>query len=213
VGADRATDPDPATVAAMKRREVVIVAGHRRDEPPARSGLRDPDPAVRAAALSALARMERATTADVVACLADPSPAVRRRAARAASETAGAGASAAVGDALRDALGDGDALVVDGACWALGERVEAGATAALCAVAADHADPRCREAAVAALGAIGDPGGLDAVRRALADKPAVRRRAAVALSAFGTAGAEALRGCLDDRDWQVRQVAETLLGG
>jgi HEAT repeat protein len=40
----------------------------------------------------------------------------------------------------------------------------------------------------------------------------VRRRAAVALAAFAGPSVEAaLRRCLDDRDWQVRQVAEDLL--
>ena len=75
-----------------------------------------------------------------------------------------------------------------------------------------HADPLCREAAVAALGAIGDPAGLPAVLAALEDKPAIRRRAAVALAAFDGPEVEAaLRRCLEDRDWQVRQVAEDLL--
>ena len=65
---------------------------------------------------------------------------------------------------------------------------------------------------MAALGAIGDPAGLPAVLGALEDKPAIRRRAAVALAAFeGPAVDAALRRCLDDRDWQVRQVAEDLL--
>ena len=47
-----------------------------------------------------------------------------------------------------------------------------------------HADARCREAAVAALGAIGDPAGLPAVLAALRDTPTVRRRATVALAGF-----------------------------
>ena len=65
---------------------------------------------------------------------------------------------------------------------------------------------------MAALGAIGDRGGLPAVLAALDDKPAVRRRAAVALAAFeGPDVDRALRKCLEDRDWQVRQVAEDLL--
>jgi len=75
-----------------------------------------------------------------------------------------------------------------------------------------HDDPLCREAAVAALGAIGDRAGLPAVLAALDDKPAIRRRAAVALAAFeGPEVDAALKRCLDDRDWQVRQVAEDLL--
>lgn len=84
---------------------------------------------------------------------------------------------------------------------------------ALGAVARSHADPLAREAAVAALGAIGDPAGLDAVLHALGGRPPLRRRAAVALAAFDDPRAEgALTGCLQDRDWQVREVAEELLG-
>jgi len=50
------------------------------------------------------------------------------------------------------------------------------------------------------------------VLAALDDKPAIRRRAAVALAAFeGPEVDAALKRCLDDRDWQVRQVAEDLL--
>ncbi len=65
---------------------------------------------------------------------------------------------------------------------------------------------------MAALGAIGDPAGLAAVVAALEDKPAVRRRGAAALAAFeGPEVETALRRCLEDRDWQVRQVAEDLL--
>jgi HEAT repeat protein len=117
--------------------------------------------------------------------------------------------------------------VVDAVCWALGERLggatdraaaragssgTAAAISALGDVASNHTDARCREAAVAALGAIGDPAGLASVVAALDDRAPVRRRAAVALAAFGAEGREALARCLGDRDWQVRQVAETLLG-
>jgi HEAT repeat protein len=105
--------------------------------------------------------------------------------------------------------------VVEMTAWALGERGEHAAVDALAAVASvgsGHPDPLCREAAVAALGAIGDEAGLATVIGALDDKPAVRRRAAVALAAFeGPEVEAALRRCLDDRDWQVRQVAEDLL--
>ena len=41
-----------------------------------------------------------------------------------------------------------------------------------------------REAAVAALGAIGDDRGLDAILAATTDKPAIRRRAVLALAPF-----------------------------
>ena len=73
----------------------------------------------------------------------------------------------------------------------------------------EHEDPLCREAAVAALGAIGDPGGLPAILAATTDRPAVRRRAVLALAPFdGPEVDAALARALEDRDWQVRQAAE-----
>jgi HEAT repeat protein len=65
---------------------------------------------------------------------------------------------------------------------------------------------------VAALGAIGDPAGLRAILVGCADKPAVRRRAVLALAPFeGPEVDAALQRALTDRDWQVRQAAEDLL--
>jgi HEAT repeat protein len=65
---------------------------------------------------------------------------------------------------------------------------------------------------VAALGALGDRAGLPAVLDACRDKPAVRRRAVLALAPFdGAEVEEALRAALEDRDWQVRHAAEDLL--
>ena len=73
-------------------------------------------------------------------------------------------------------------------------------------------DQLCREAAVASLGAIGSPLGLETILAALKDKPAIRRRAVIALAAFEDPRVdEALKKSLDDRDWQVRQIAEDLL--
>ncbi len=78
-------------------------------------------------------------------------------------------------------------------------------------IATGHDDPLCREAAVAALGAIGHEAGLDAVLGGMEDRPPVRRRAVLALSAFEGPGVEtALRRALEDRDRQVRQAAEAL---
>jgi HEAT repeat protein len=99
-----------------------------------------------------------------------------------------------------------------GAAWSLGERRHRGAVPVLCDVARRHGDARCREAAVAALGAIGDPAGLPGVLGAFEDKPTVRRRATVALAGFDDPAVEpALRAATQDRDWQVRQAAEELL--
>jgi HEAT repeat protein len=206
---DPATEPAGRAGAAARRRGVVI-AGHRGDRAAARGALGDADPAVRAAALGALARMAALRPDDVVAGLGDPSGAVRRRAAEEAATVDDR--SAQIDAALARALADDDALVVEAACWALGERQVAAAVPAVGDIAATHADVRCREAAVAALGAIGEPSGLAAVLAALDDKPTVRRRAVVALAAFdGPAVDDALRRSLDDRDWQVRQAASVLL--
>ncbi len=68
-----------------------------------------------------------------------------------------------------------------------------------------------REAAVAALGAIGDVRGLPAIIAGCSDQPAVRRRAVLALAPFEGDQVEAtIEQALVDRDWQVRQAAEDL---
>ena len=65
---------------------------------------------------------------------------------------------------------------------------------------------------MAALGAIGDPAALPVILAASRDKPAVRRRAVLALAPFeGDDVDAALQAALADRDWQVRQAAEDLL--
>ena len=64
---------------------------------------------------------------------------------------------------------------------------------------------------MAALGAIGDQAGLAAILVATTDRPAVRRRAVLALAPFeGPEVDDALTRARSDRDWQVRQAAEDL---
>ncbi len=190
----------------VARRRDAALAGHRGDAGAARGYLADPDGAVRATALGALARARALTAADLAAGLTDADPAVRSRAAELCATRPGGEPPALV-----PVLGDADPGVVEAAAWASGEREppEPGVVASLARVATDHADPLCREAAVAALGAIGDPGGLPAILAATTDRPAVRRRAVLALAPF--AGPEvdaALAHGREDRDWQVRQAAE-----
>jgi HEAT repeat protein len=183
------------------------MAGHVGDVKRAHAGLSDPASAVRSTALGAMERLGALGGDDLAVALADPESAVRRRAAELAATHRAV--------VVVDLLDDPDDTVVEMAAWSLGEREESGAVerlAALSDTGDGHHDPLCREAAVAALGAIGDPAGLPAVLASLDDKPAIRRRAAVALAAFeGPEVEAALRRCLDDRDWQVRQVAEDLL--
>jgi HEAT repeat protein len=198
---------EPPADGVTERRRAVVVAGHVGDVDRARRGLADPEPSVRVSALGALERLGALVDGDLRTALGDPAPSVRRRACELAATVPGV--------AVAPALDDADPSVAEMAAWSLGERAEAAAVPGLVAMAsmdAGHSDPLCREAAVAALGAIGDPSGLDAVLGALDDKPAIRRRAAVALAAFEGPSVDAgLRRCLDDRDWQVRQVAEDLL--
>jgi HEAT repeat protein len=117
---------------------------------------------------------------------------------------------------LVDTLADRDTGVVEAACYALGEfGAETGerAVAALATIATGHDDPLGREAAVAALGAIGLEAGLPAILTATRDRPTVRRRAILALAPFdGPDVDEALARAGHDRDWQVRQAAEDLSG-
>jgi HEAT repeat protein len=152
--------------------------------------------------------MGRLTLGDLDGALADHHPEVRVRAAELAAAFGQPGAGLAV-----RALADGDPRVVEAASFALGEigEVTPDAVAALSAVGRGHADPLCREAAVAALGAIGDPAGLPTILHATGDKPAVRRRAVLALAPFDGPEVEAaIERAGQDRDWQVRQAAEDL---
>lgn len=194
---------------ARRRREAVL-AGHRGDEATARALLADSDAEVRAAALGALARMGAARPGDIRSALDDRDAALRRRGCELAAD-------AAVGvndDDLVARLADEDPGVAEMAAWALGERGRGRAAVvvqALAAMATGHADALAREAAVAALGAIGDVDGLAAVLAATSDRPAVRRRAVIALAAFdGPEVDAALQRARNDRDWQVRQAAEDL---
>jgi HEAT repeat protein len=208
-----ATDRLDADVADRRRR--VVVAGHRGDGDEAARHLHDPDAVVRASALGALARAGGLTTERLAGSLADTDPAVRRRACEEAGRAL-AGQVLSAEDlvpAVLAAVEDPDPAVVEAAAWALGEAGEK-ATAAvdrLVTLAGDGPE-LCREAAVATLGAIGDRRALPAVLAALEDRPAVRRRAAVALAAFDDPAADdGLRRAAADRDWQVRHVAEELL--
>jgi HEAT repeat protein len=182
----------------------VVVAGHTGDVATARSALTDPVADVRAAALGALSRLGVLTASELRAALADPARTVVVRAIELAIP---------VGDVdLLPLTESRDAVVVEAAAWALGERGDSAAVPRLVALATHDSDALVREAAVAALGSIGDRAGLPAVLAATTDKPAVRRRAVVALAAFeGPEVDAALRRATEDRDWQVRQIAEDLL--
>jgi HEAT repeat protein len=188
----------------------VAVAGHRGDTTTARDHLADPDPGVRATALRALARLGVLRDEDLRSAASDPHPAVRRAAGALVARHDPHDAGATV---LR-LLHDEDPSVVEVAAWAAGERPppEEAVLTRLCELARHHPDALVREAAVASLGAIGDERGLPAVLAATGDRPAVRRRAVLALAAFSGPDVDAaLARALTDRDGQVRAAAEDLL--
>ena len=233
-------DPAPDIEVAARRRKAILV-GHNGDAGAARDLLTAPAAPVRAAALSALNRIARTngadgpTTDELAASLADPAPAVRQRALEVLAGPGRRSDPNQPGGSRRDhddsatrllapllaCLGDTDHSVLEVACWAAGELPEiAEATVdALVEVAGPtrgqgaHEDALCREAAVAALGALGHERGRAAVLAGLEDRPAIRRRAVLALAAFEGDDVEAaLKRALGDRDWQVQQAAEDLLG-
>jgi HEAT repeat protein len=205
----------------VARRREIALAGHTGDVATVRDALADADGRVRATALGALARAGALRAGDLAAAARDSDPAVRRRVAEAAAAAQPPGASTAV----LELLDDPDATVVEAAAWACGELDDitnpadptdpSGARRAavnrLGILTTDHDDALVREAAVAALGSIGDERGLAAILTATHDKPAVRRRAVLALAPFtGPDVDRALDRAKSDRDWQVRQAAEDL---
>jgi hypothetical protein len=186
----------------------VAEAGHRGGTQAVelvRRAMSDDDETVRALALGALDRLGELTDEQVQTAIADRSPTVRRRAIELA-----AGRPAVD---LTPALDDPDPTVVEQAAWACGEHevVSDDVLHRLIQLAGGSDVALVREAAVAALGAIGDERGLGAILAGCADQPAVRRRAVLALAPFdGDEVDAAIERALGDRDWQVRQAAEDL---
>lgn len=198
-------DDEPHRAAELGDRwRSIAAAGHLGDETTARRALADADHVCRELALGALARMARLSDDDLEAALRDPHPGVRRRAVTIAARRPGVD--------LRASLADDSDTVVEAAAWAAGEQVAVHHVPTLARLATEASDPLVREAAVAALGAIGSPEGLPAILAACADRPPIRRRAVLALAPFdGPEVERALESALHDRDWQVRQAAEDVL--
>ncbi len=195
---------EPATSRARWRD--IAAAGHTGDASTALAAMADEDAVSRELALGALQRLGSLTDAQLSASLADVDPRVRRRAAM----IAGTRPSISLLTAMRDPV----STVAEAAAWAAGEHevVDDATLSTLIDLATSASDALVREASVASLGAIGDERGLPAILTACTDKPAVRRRAVLALAPFdGDAVDAALRVALEDRDWQVRQSAEDVL--
>ena len=201
------TVADELSESVSPDRVSIARAGHDGDSATARAALASPDPRARLLAISALDRLGDLAGHELAAAIDDPDPSVRRRAVEVAATHPDV--------AILHRLDDDDPLTVETTAWSLGERGDPHdrTMSALGELARVHDDPLCREAAVAAIGAIGDPSGLPVVLAALDDIATIRRRAVVALAAFEGPDVEAaLERALADRDRQVRQTAEDLLG-
>lgn len=200
--------PEPPERTAATSRRDAVVAGHIGDAATARAATSNDDPATRASAYAALARMGALDDDELHQALRDPSPKVRMRAVVLAVEHPNVSPAPLLDDSSDD--------VVETAAWACGEQGEKhGAdpdiVARLAGLATDHDNPLVREAAVAALGAIGHPDGLSAILAATTDRATVRRRAVLALAPFdGPEVDAALHRATTDRDWQTRDAAELL---
>lgn len=199
-------EESPLTLNENKDRLRVIEASYCGDEATVREGLSHESGDVRLSALVGLHRLE-SLTADVLQThVNDDSSDVRRIAAQLAAHYPTV--------AIADLLDDTDVYVAEMAAWSLGERVDVSDSElhALITASESSDDALVREAATASLGAIGDERGLPAILRACTDKPAIRRRAVLALAPFeGPEVDAALENALTDRDWQVRQNAEDML--
>ncbi|MEM9466760.1 MAG: HEAT repeat domain-containing protein [Actinomycetota bacterium] len=191
----------------MTRRRAAARAGFTGDTGLARAALTDAEADVRIAGLRSLDRLDHLDDPVLTAALADPVAAVRVAALELAAPRAT--------PSIVHLLDDPDPTVVEQAAWACGER-EADPEppiGRLSSLAVDHDDALVREAAVAALGALGDDAGLPAVLAATSDKPAVRRRAVLALAAFdGPEVDAAWAKARSDHDHQVRDAVDELLG-
>lgn len=228
----RADESDGTTI---QRRRLASVAGHIDDERSARQACADPEAPVRASGLVALIRMQKLTKADFGTALVDKSPLLRRRLCEVAGSIVSVESLPAttrqdrlppsreeVLAGLSRLLGDAEPAVVEAACFGIGEVASACSGDAadsttetlvlkLSEISRNHPDLLCRESAVASLGSIGSLGGLGAVLEAMTGRPALRRRAIVALASFEHVDATAaVELALSDRDWQVRQAAEDL---
>ena len=198
-------DQSQASLGTEKRKNIIesAMAG---EYSLALKGLHDRNPKVRATSVTVL--YENGALDNKLGCDAarDPHPIVRSSVAKSAAQLY----SLPILELLRDV----DFTVVEVACWAAGERGDQqdGVVSVLSNIALQHEDSLCREAAVAALGAIGNADGLNSILKATTDIATVRRRAVLALAPFDNpAVKKALEKALEDRDWQVRQAAEDLL--
>ena len=191
---------------SIDERFAVIQSGFNGDVATATAGLSSQHSDVRASALRSLHRLNELTSEQLQIAIADTASEVRRTAAEFAAPFHDV--------SIHHLIDDADVFVAEMAAWSLGERtpVTDDELQQLIDRTTTHDEPVVREACAAALGSIGDERGLPAILIACTDKPAVRRRAILALAPFeGEEVDAALAQALEDRDWQVRQNAEILV--
>ena len=202
--------PNPKEINLQHSSTSIAIAGYRGEVQVVKDALGADDPELRITALGAALRLKILDGQMLQRGLTDPAWAVRRRAAELVPRS-GAGEAVELIDSLVSLLDDDACAEV--AAFALGELgvSDTRIASALQRQARHHDDPLCRESAIAALGTLGV--GRSTVIAALDDVATVRRRAVISLANFsGVAVEAAIRRALDDRDWQVRQAAEDLLG-
>lgn len=200
------SDLHPELTSTHTDRLRVITASYNGDQAVVRNALQHIEGEVRMSALTGLHRMDLLDDGTLQHFVTDAASDVRRTVAQLAAQYPGVD--------IVTLLDDHDVFVAEMAGWALGEReaVTEPELEALIRASESAREPIVREAATAALGAIGDERGLPAILRACNDKPAIRRRAVLALAPFeGELVDEALNRALTDHDWQVRQNAEDML--
>lgn len=191
---------------SVDERFAVIQSGFNGDIATAQAGLSSSQSDVRASALRSLHRLNELTSEQLQIAISDTASEVRRTAAEFAAPFHEV--------SIHHLVDDADVFVAEMAAWSLGERVPVTDEELqhLIDRTTSHDEPVVREACAAALGSIGDERGLPAILQACEDKPAVRRRAVLALAPFeGEEVDAALQKALEDRDWQVRQNAEILI--
>ena len=184
----------------------VIAAGFSGDSSVALEALHNDDGTVRASALRALARIGTLTAEILAPFVQDAHIETRRTAVELAVPFPSV--------YVHQCIDDSDVFVAEMAAWCVGERSSASdiEIETLVDRTTSHSEAVVREACAAALGSLGDERGLPAILAACSDKPAVRRRAILALAPFEGDDVEAaLQRALEDKDWQVRQNAEDLL--
>jgi HEAT repeat protein len=184
----------------------VIAAGFSGDSSVALEALHHHDGTVRASALRALARIGTLTAEILAPYIQDSHIETRRTAVELAVPFPSVN--------VHHCIDDSDVFVAEMAAWCVGERTPASdiEIETLVDRTTSHSEAVVREACAAALGSLGDERGLPAILAACSDKPAVRRRAILALAPFeGEEVDAALQRALEDKDWQVRQNAEDLL--